>query len=191
MKKRLFISGFGFKPNLLAEIYDAEPFDYQVYENIGEIPVLGEYDEVIAWSLGGIVASHLIEQNKLKANQLILISVPKKFVDFKVGMNIKKYKLLAKQILDNPLRAMNFIHGDITKIKYETNMLNLDYWFEFLQNDFANSVMAKFHFIAVHDRIIPKENSIKIKAEKILFEDSDHFMIFNKCNEIRRYLCST
>lgn len=156
--KILTISGWTQPSDALLGIAPgADVLDYFAATDVrtaaGRLPAR-EYDRVIGWSLGGILAREMIADGLLKADRLISLASPYQFVrtpNWPHAMPPETFELFTANYRDDTQRTVNRFHGLVAKgdtharrimgeLSHHPHVLETDLWLPWM--DFLRSYSA-------------------------------------------------
>lgn len=117
--KTLVLSGWGQSPEgLSALIPGATAFDYLALPDsataLETLRGYGEYDAVVAWSLGGQLALRAVAAKVLRPRHLTLIAAPLRFVGAD-GMGSETFALFRASYAADPARTARRFHALLAK----------------------------------------------------------------------------
>lgn len=149
--KTLTISGWTQPADALLDIAPgADVLEYAAatdLQSVAERLPQTEYDRVIGWSLGGILAQELIAEGLLQAGRLILLSSPYQFVstpDWLHAMPPDTFQQFNDNYRDDTSRTVNRFHGLVAKgdvherriigeLSHHPRVLETDLWLPWME----------------------------------------------------------
>lgn len=168
------------------------PYDFEkvLLEIIGKT----EKVSLFGWSLGGFLAAKFAANNPEKIDELILLSIRKKFdaaglkdIEVKLKKNKKAYlyKFYRECFYGNDTEDFmwfkkNLLNDYIEKIELKELLFGLDYFAKAIIHPEALTSLQKIKiYHGAKDRIIPLKEAIKVKlriphAEFVCFSDAGH-----------------
>lgn len=187
--------------------------DSPSFLDVAELCQGKQYDMIIGWSLGGVIARQLLSHQFIDASALVLLSTPYQFVaddHMSHAMGPTTFEQFYDSYAKDPERTSARFHGLVAKgdarerevmrgLGHHEQVLNADKWLPWLERlrDYSSAEQTyklppTFMVHGKHDAIVPHHQAEKLattlNAELLTLEHASHAPHLHDVDELRRHI---